>query len=104
MPDLSPMLTTWVAICVSEALAIHKPFFPSRAAEYGPYLRDFLGLATLMTPAQIEGAQAARRDFATRFNTVLESVDAVACPAGGAPAWPITRELQLATLADFQAA
>ena len=39
-----------------------------------------------------------------QFNAVLESVDAMVCPAGGAPAWALTRELQVGPFEDFQAA
>lgn len=104
MPDLGPMLNIWIAICAPEALAFHKAYFPARAADYGPYFRDFLAFGTTFTPPQIAGAKAARQDFAAKLNSLLESVDAMACPAGGAPAWTITRELQLGPFADFQAA
>jgi amidase len=35
---------------------------------------------------------------------MLESVDAMACPSGGDPAWPITHELQTGPLAAFHVA
>jgi amidase len=104
MPDLGTMPNIWIAICASEALAIHQAFFPARAADYGPYFRDFLGRGTTIAPALIAGAHAERRDFAGRLNAVFESVDAIACPASGSPAWTITRELQIGPFADLQAA
>ena len=104
MPDLGSTLNIWIAICASEALAIHKAYFPARAADYGQYFRDFLALGTTVTAPQIAGAKAARQDFAAKLNSLLESVDAMACPGGGAPAWTITRELQLGPAADFSAA
>ena len=57
-----------------------------------------------MTPEQAATAQAWRAEFSARFTTVLESVDAMACPAGGAPAWSITRAQQLSGFLDFSSA
>jgi amidase len=104
MPDLSGMLNIWLAICAPEALAEHKANYPSRAAEYGPYFRDFLAAGATMTPAQVADAQAGRAKFSADFSALLESVDVMACPAGGAPAFPVSRELQLSPIAEFSAA
>jgi amidase len=104
MPDLTGLVDHWIAICVPEALAAHRASYPSRASEYGAYFRDVLGLAAAITPQQTARAQAWRSEFTMRFSKVLDAVDAMACPAGGAPAWPITRELQLGSVAAFSAA
>ena len=104
MPDLTGMVNNWLAICMPEALAAHQASYPSRASEYGTYFREVLGVATTITPQQTAQARAWQADFTVRFSQVLESVDAMACPAGGAPAWPVTRELQLSSLAAFSAA
>jgi amidase len=101
MPDLAAMLNMWFAICATEALAEHKANYPSRAAEYGLYFRDFLATGAAMTPAQVAGAQAWRAKFTAGFNALLESVDVMACPAGGAAAWPVTRELMLSPMAEL---
>ncbi len=101
MPDLAAMLNIWFAICAPEALAEHKANYPSRAAEYGPYFRDFLATGTAMTPAQVAGAQAGRAKFTADFSALLESVDVMACPAGGAPAWAVSRELMLSPMAEL---
>jgi amidase len=39
-----------------------------------------------------------------QFDGLLDSVDALACPAGGSPAWRITRETQVGPLGAFHAA
>jgi len=101
MPDLAGMLNIWLAICAPEALAEHKANYPSRAAEYGRYFRDFLAAGATITPAQVAGAHAGRAKFAAGFNTLLESVDVMACPAGGAPAWAVSRELMMSSPAEF---
>jgi amidase len=104
VPDLTGMVNMWLAICATQALAFHKANYPSRAGDYGPYFRQFLATGQPITPQQTAAAQAWRTEFTVRFTSMLESVDAMACPAGGAPAWPITHDLQLASFADYSAA
>jgi amidase len=101
VPDLGRMVEMWHRICTAEAVAAHQAYFPARAAEYGQYFRSVLELGSTMTPQRVAEAKAWRADFQTRFMTLLESVDALACPAGGAPAWPVTPELQIGPFADF---
>ena len=95
MPDLTGVIEAWLALCASETLAAHAANYPTRAQEYGPYMREFLELAARITPQQVETARSKRAEFTTQFNAVLESVDAMAGPAGGDPAWPITHTLQV---------
>jgi amidase len=104
MPDLDRLGESWIRICAPEALAAHASYFPARAAEYGQYFRGVLELGARTTPDHIAAARAWRAEFRARFLAVLESVDAMACPAGGAPAWPVTRALQVGTFGDFGAA
>jgi amidase len=91
MPDRSAMRDTWLSICAPEALVFHKDTYPARANDYGAYFRQFLATGAAVTPEQAATARAWRTEFSARFTTVLESVDAMACPAGGAPTWPVTR-------------
>jgi amidase len=101
MPDLGEMVNTWLWICGPEALAFHKATYPARANDYGVYFRGFLELSARVTSEQAAKAQAWRTDFNAKFTTLLESVDAMVCPAGGAPAWPVSRALQLGGFLDF---
>ena len=104
MPDITNLLNAWIAICTPEALAFHSAYYPARAGDYGPYFRQVLAIGATVTSEQLASAQAWRRDFTAQFTSLVESVDAMACPAGGDPAWPITRELQVGSFADFSAA
>ena len=45
-----------------------------------------------------------RAEFNARYTAVLESVDAIASPAGGDPAWPITHEIQVGPLPQYHEA
>jgi amidase len=104
MPDRTPMVNAWLQICAPEAVAFHKDHYPSRAHDYGLYFRQFLALGASVTAEQTAKAREWCSGFSARFTTMLESVDAMACPAGGAPAWTVTRDQQLGGFLDFSAA
>lgn len=104
MPDLSAMLPMWFAICTAEALEVHTATYPSRAADYGTYFRSVLATGASITAPQLAGARAWRDKFAAEFSKVFDSTDVMACPAGGAPAWPVTQELQLSSLTELNGA
>jgi amidase len=104
MPNLTGMLNAWLAIDAVEAVAAHAANFPSRASEYGPYFRQLLEAGAAVTPEQLAAARKLRADLSTRFAAMLETVDAMACPAGGAPAFPTTRAIQIGGIPDNSAA
>jgi amidase len=104
MPDLSGVVDTWLTICGAEIVAAHAATFPSRASEYGPYMRDFLVAGTRVSPQQLALARERRAAFTMQLTAVLESVDAIAGPAGGDPAWPITHAMQVGSLPEYHQA
>lgn len=104
MPNVADVVSTWMTICSSEMAAAHAANYPSRANEYGPYLREFLASGLRVTPQQLSAARKRRAEITTQFAAVLNSVDAMAGPAGGDPAWPITHELQVGPMGPYHAA
>jgi amidase len=104
MPPVTGARSAWSVLASSEAAAAHARTFPSKAELYGPYARDFLTMGRSMTPEKIQQAQAARRLFTAGFGTLLNSIDAMICPSGGSPAWPVTHELQVGPAAPLHAA
>lgn len=104
MPDLSSLLDAWQTIAGAEIVQAHAATYPSRASEYGPYLREFLDSGARQTSQHLAQARKARAVLTAQFTSLLESVDAMACPAGGSPAWRITRETQVGPLGAFHAA
>ncbi|MGH6911645.1 MAG: amidase, partial [Phenylobacterium sp.] len=56
MPDLSDVVPTWATICGAEIAAAHAATYPSRGAEYGPYLREFLDAGASVTPQTLAAA------------------------------------------------
>jgi amidase len=104
MPDVSHVVDIWQPICGHEMAAAHAATFPTRATEYGPYLREFLQGGLRVTPDELAAASRARQMLTQQLNLVLDSVDAVAGPAGGDPAWPITHAIQVGPLPAYHAA
>jgi amidase len=104
MPNVADVVDTWMPICASEMASAHAVNYPSRASEYGPYLREFLESGLHVTPQQLSAARKRRAELTTQFSALLNSVDAMIGPAGGDPAWPITHELQVGPMAAYHAA
>ena len=104
MPSVADAVDTWMPICASEMAAAHAANYPSRASEYGPYLREFLAFGLRVTPQQLSAARKRRAELTAQFAALLSSVDGMAGPAGGDPAWPITHELQVGPMAAYHAA
>jgi amidase len=101
MPEFGPaMVDTWFAICSYEARRAHAATYPSRAAEYGPYFREFLEAGSAVTDEAYADFSAVRDDFSGRFRAALETVDAVACPSGGAP-FAVPAEVHYGGMAGF---
>ena len=104
MPDMAGIPEAWFLLCSSEAVAAHAANYPSRANEYGPYFREFLQLGVSATEAQLAGARRTRAEITRQLTAVLSEVDAIACPSGGAPAWPISKETQYGSMTAYNAA
>jgi amidase len=94
----------WLLTCAPEAVALHKAHYPSRADDYGPYFRQFLAMGAGATGEDAMKARTWRAEFSASFALVLESVDAMACPAGGAPAWPVTHAQQVGGFGELSEA
>lgn len=104
MPDMTGIPEAWLLLCSSEAVAAHAANYPSRAAEYGPYFREFLQLGANATPVQVAGARRVQGELTARLTKALGAVDAMACPGGGAPAFPISKETQYSSYTAYNAA
>ncbi|MFK7914172.1 MAG: amidase [Pseudomonadales bacterium] len=82
-PEILTVGELWFPICTYEAHKAHASHYPSRSEEYGNYFREFLEIGASVTDAQYNDAMAARRNFSERYESVLATVDAMLCPAGG---------------------
>ena len=103
VPDLNDVADAWLVLCSAEAVVAHAANYPSRASEYGPYFREFLEFGASRTQAQVAEAKARRARFAREFAKLLKTVDAMACPAGGAPAYPVSKEILIGSMTTSNA-
>jgi len=95
-----PLVDAWFAICSYEARRAHAATYPSRAAQYGTYFREFLEIGSGVSDEAYANASGARSEFGGKFRAVLETVDAVACPSGGVP-FAMPAEVQYGGMAGF---
>ena len=70
----------WFVLTAVEAAAVHAATFPSRAAEYGAYFRQFLEDGNATTGVQYAMANFTRREVAGRFAPLFHDVDILASP------------------------
>lgn len=95
MPALKGVGYAWFVLATTEAVAAHARTYPSQAEKYGPYIRDFLDVGRAWKPEEVAAAREVRKKFTAEFTRFLDSMDAMICPAGGSPAWPVTHDLQV---------
>lgn len=57
-----------------------------------------------MTPEQLSAAPRQRDDLSAKLNALLATVDVMAGPAGGGPAWPVTHALQTGPMGPYHQA
>jgi hypothetical protein len=69
--------------------------------DYGLYFREFLQLGASATDAKLTSAKV--RSAFPRLHPILADVGAIACPSGGGPAFPFTRETQDGSMTAFNA-
>jgi amidase len=102
MPAIEGSLgSVWFTLGAHEAFRAHQAHFPSRAADYGPYFREFLEVGSQVTDAAYAEASRHRAEYAERFRAVLSTVDALASPAAGI-AFPVTPDLLYGHMAAFE--
>jgi amidase len=85
MPRSDPvqLRNLWLPITGFEAAKAHADTFPSRANDYGGYLRSVLELGASMDISEYQAAMKERHKFVVEFEAELSKADAVICPAGG---------------------
>jgi amidase len=104
MPDVSDVVQIWNTICSVEMAAAHAETYPRRAAEYGPYLRQFLAGGLAVKPEQLAASRKRRAALSEGLNALLATVDVMAGPASDSPAWPITHAQQVGPLVAYHQA
>ncbi|HMA47211.1 MAG TPA: amidase [Frankiaceae bacterium] len=88
VPPVDEVVGAWPVLCGGDALAAHRPYFPGRAAAYGPSFRTFLEYASGLTAADYAARHEQRLNWAGAFAATLEACDVLACPSTFMPPPP----------------
>jgi aspartyl-tRNA(Asn)/glutamyl-tRNA(Gln) amidotransferase subunit A len=88
-PSLETMLAAQRTIVFSEAAAFHQAYFPARADDYSPRMREQLALGLAIPAAQYLQAQRVRRGVVEQFRSILNSVDVIVTPGSPVEAHPV---------------
>jgi aspartyl-tRNA(Asn)/glutamyl-tRNA(Gln) amidotransferase subunit A len=88
-PSLDEVLAAYRTIVFSEAAAFHQAYFPARADDYSPRMREQLALGLAIPAAQYLQAQRVRRLVVDHFRSILNTVDVVVTPGSPVEAHPI---------------
>ena len=89
---LREYLEAWQVLCTCEAYDAHRAFFPSRAAEYGPWFREWLEHGAAYTGADYARAHHLRLACARELDDALRHVDLLGCPSTAGEAYPMPLE------------
>jgi len=79
IPEIEGPLAAWIPICTAETAAAHEAYYPARAADYGPGIRSFIEYGRKVRGQDYAKAYMVREGFATRFQTLFETIDIFAC-------------------------
>jgi amidase len=90
IPDVRPAAEAGTAILAIECARAHEEWFPARADEYGPHLRETIEDGRSMTAIDYAGFQLARETFRGRLAECFEEIDLLLCPAMPSPASPVS--------------
>ncbi|MCH8116380.1 MAG: Asp-tRNA(Asn)/Glu-tRNA(Gln) amidotransferase GatCAB subunit A, partial [Chloroflexi bacterium] len=93
MPDILREATAaWPVICSTEAAMAHSSTYPSRADEYGPFLRQWLELGAGYSAIDYARAQSVRLALNGGLRKTMRAVDVLACPTTSRASYPVTQE------------
>ena len=85
VPDVSEIREVWKTICTFEAARAHSTTYPARASDYGNFFGDFLEYGRNINQRTYQHASRKREQFSSRFLSVFNGIDMLACPGAGIP-------------------
>ena len=85
-------VTAWAPLCRPGAAAAHRAWYPARAAEYGPFFRQWLERGTALNAADHAHFHHLRLACNGDMNAVMRGIDVLACPSTPRVAFPVTPE------------
>ena len=88
--NLREYMGAWPVLCASEAAAAHAQTFPSRAGEYGPWLRQWLESGAGHSATEYAEANVLRAACVGELRQIMRDIDVMACPSTARSAYPVT--------------
>jgi amidase len=89
---LREYMAAWPTLCSAEAADAHRPFFPVRADDYGPWFREWLSRGSAFSAADYAAAQALRHACNGEMAVTMANVDLLICPGTPRAAYPYTAD------------
>lgn len=81
VPQREETISAWLTLCAMEAAAAHAPFYPERAADYGPALSALLDYGRRQSHAAVARAMIDRIAVTRDWEELFEKVDVLVAPA-----------------------
>ena len=88
--NLREYMGAWPVLCASEAAAAHAQTFPSRAGEYGPWLRQWLESGVGYSATEYAEANVLRAACVGELRQIMRDIDVMAGPSTARSAYPVT--------------
>jgi len=88
-PSFRAASRDWEALCAVEAALAHEATYPSRAAEYGPVLKNLIEMGRSASAIEIARMQVRRAALVGEMNTLLASIDLLLLPVMAQATWTI---------------
>lgn len=85
IPTLDDYVIAWRDICTVEAVIAHEEFFPSHAAEYGPWFRSWLAYGAALGAREYALAHENRLKCNALIAHAFAEIDVLICPAMATP-------------------
>ncbi len=92
-----------VAIVQREAHDAHQEHYATRAAEYGLFAGEFIGMGGQVTEGQYSEALGKRQEYAAEILSLYSDVDAIVMPGGRMP-YPIPSRTQYGGMEEVEQA
>ena len=90
---LRDYLAAWGVLCTAEAADAHRATYPARAAEYGPWFREWLARGNAFSAADYAQANNLRAACVGAMRQTMRDIDLLACPSTARAAYPVTPEI-----------
>jgi len=80
LPSTVSLAASWGTYVGCEAAVVHEKTFPSRSAEYGPFIRQLLDAGHAVSGMDIARIEHEKRLFAGKLAAIFEDVDLLIMP------------------------